>query len=156
MIYIGASTTLFEIRLHFTLIIEAIKYKYNICLQVATRGQRCPLQWDICSCLRFIEDLLQWKCTCLSYVGFFFILAYEVSIKKESYVFMKLAIWIILMMPHNNYSLVKYGASELKINMMEISCLKRIFVKYKEIRLKSSECFPCLTDMYINPTRLHS
>lgn len=44
----------------------------------------------------------------------FFILAYEVSIKKESYVFMKLAIWIILMMPHNNYSLVKYGASELK------------------------------------------
>lgn len=89
-------------------------------------------------------------------LGFFFILAYKVSIKKESHVFMKLAIWIILMMPHNNYSLVKYGASELKINMMEISCLKKVFVKYKEIRLKSSKCFPCFTDMYINPTRLHS
>lgn len=65
---------------------------------------------------------------------------------------MKLEIWIILMMLHNNkILLVKYCLSELKNNVFEED-----FLNIKN-QLELSECFTFLTtEMYMNPKRLHS
>lgn len=64
---------------------------------------------------------------------------------------MKLEIWIILMMLHNNKILVKYCLSELKNNVFEED-----FLNIKN-QLEFSECFTFLTtEMYMNPKRLHS
>lgn len=64
---------------------------------------------------------------------------------------MKLEIWIILMMLHNNKILVKYCLSELKNNVFEEDSLN---IKNQ---LEFSECFTFLTtEMYMNPKRLHS
>lgn len=61
---------------------------------------------------------------------------------------MKLEIWIILMMLHNNKILLKYCLSELKNNVFEED-----FLNIKN-QLELSECFTFLTHM--NPKRLHS
>lgn len=64
---------------------------------------------------------------------------------------MKLEIWIILMMLHNNKILVKYCLSELKNNVFEED-----FLNIKN-QLELSQCFTFLTtEMYMNPKRLHS
>lgn len=64
---------------------------------------------------------------------------------------MKLEIWIILMMLHNNKILVKYCLSELKNNVFEEDSLN---IKNQ---LELSECFTFLTtEMHMNPKRLHS
>lgn len=72
-------------------------------------------------------------------------------IMKGAHAFMKLEIWIILMMLHNNKILVKYCLSELKNNVFEED-----FLNIKN-QLELSECFTFLTtEMYMNPKRLHS